>query len=382
MALLEGKQGQAKGEQPQPAAEGKPAHARPGTDKPQNMPPPAGTGRSRRRPLIIAIAAIVILAGLAYGIVWWLNARQYESTDDAFIDTRTVEISAQVAGAITAVPVTDNQSVTPGMPLVRIDERNYRAALEQAEAQREIARANIANLAAQIDAQKAKIDQAQRQATQAQAALQYSRQQDERAQALLKNGSGTVQQSQQATSDLTQKTAAYAGAQANATAAEKQLAVLRTQQQSAAAQVDAAQAALDKARSDLDRTTIVAPVAGRVANLTAATGDYAEPGTALMAVVPRHVWVTANFKETQLTDMRPGQPVDIEIDAYPGSVFHGRVDSIQAGSGTAFSLLPPENATGNYVKVVQRVPVKIDFDTPPDVYLGPGMSVEPSVKVR
>jgi membrane fusion protein (multidrug efflux system) len=137
-----------------------------------------------------------------------------------------------------------------------------------------------------------------------------------------------------------------------------------------------------QAQTNLDRTVIHAPEDGRVAKLTAAKGAYAQPGQSQMVLVPRNVWVTANFKETQLSDMRVGQPVDIEIDAYPDKTFHGYVQSIQAGSGTVFSLLPAENATGNYVKVVQRVPVKIVFDKPPGVYLGPGMSVVPDVKVR
>jgi membrane fusion protein, multidrug efflux system len=383
MAAIEGRQSPAKGEHAPPVAEDKPARARAGDVKPQSAPPTDGENRARRRrPFIIALVAVVVLAGLVAGAVWWLNARQYESTDDAFIDTRTVQVSAEVAGAITDVSVTDNQFVNAGTALVRIDRRNYQAALDQAKAQLEVVRANVANLGAQIDAQQAKIDQAHKQVAEAQAALTYSEQQNQRAQALVKNGSGTVQQSQQAASDLMQKQAVFAGAQANAVAAEKQLTVLRTQQKSAAAEVDAAKAALAKAGTDLDRTVIKAPVAGRIAKLTAAKGGYAQPGEALMVVVPRAVWVTANFKETQLVDMRPGQPVDIVIDAYPGRVFHGRVDSIQAGSGTAFSLLPPENATGNFVKVVQRVPVKIVFDKPPGVYLGPGMSVEPAVKVR
>jgi membrane fusion protein (multidrug efflux system) len=139
---------------------------------------------------------------------------------------------------------------------------------------------------------------------------------------------------------------------------------------------------LTQARTNLDRTTVRAPEEGRVAKLSAARGAYTQPGQVQMMFVPRRVWVTANFKENQLADMRVAQPVDISVDAYPGKTFHAHVDSIQPGSGTVFSLLPAENATGNYVKVVQRVPVKIVFDEPPDVYLGPGMSVEPSVRVR
>jgi membrane fusion protein (multidrug efflux system) len=322
----------------------------------------------RRHPYITAALIIAVIAVLAAVLIWWLIARQYESTDDAFIDTRTVPISAQVAGNVVEVPVTDNQMVDAGALLVRIDPRDYQAALEQAQA-------SIANFQAQISAQQANIEQAQKQATQAQAALQYAEQQSGRAEELLQRGAGTIQQAQQTESDLKQKTAAFAGAQSNVIAAQQQLAVLQ-------AQLKSAQANFDKAAADLSRSAILAPEAGRVAKLTAAKGAYAQPGQTLMALVPRNVWVTANFKETQLADMRVLQPVDITVDAYPGRTFHGHVDSIQAGSGTAFSLLPPENAAGNFVKVVQRVPVKIVFDGDPGVYLGPGMSVVPSVKVR
>ena len=172
-----------------------------------------------------------------------------------------------------------------------------------------------------------------------------------------------------------QAKASFAAAQANAVANEKQEGVLK-------AQLESARAQLAQAATNLSRTIITAPVAGRVTQLTAAKGAYAAVGQALMMFVPRDVWVTANFKETQLDLMHPGQPVDIEIDAYPDRTFEGHVDSVQAGSGTAFSLLPAQNATGNYVKIVQRVPVKIVFNKPPDVLLGPGMSVVPTVKVR
>jgi membrane fusion protein (multidrug efflux system) len=328
----------------------------------------SGLATMRRHPYVTAAVVAAVVAVLAAVLVWWLNARQYEWTDDAYIDTRTVPISAQITGAIVAVPVTDNQFVDKGAPLVRIDPRDYQAALEQAQA-------SIANFQAQASAQQANIDQAQKQATQAQAALEFSQQQDARAQELVARGAGTVQQAQQTASDLTQKRAALAGAQSSVIAAQKQLTVLQ-------AQLKSAQAAADKATIDLARTTIYAQEAGRIARLTAAVGAYAQPGQALMSLVPRNVWITANFKETQLADMRVLQPVDIRIDAYPGRTFHGHVDSLQAGSGAAFTLLPPENATGNFVKVVQRVPVKIVFDGDPGVYLGPGMSVVPSVKVR
>ena len=325
-----------------------------------------GTWRERRG---LAMALVIGTAIAILAIVsWWLHARNYETTDDAFIDTRTVQISPQVAAAIVDVPVTDNQAVEAGTELVRLDDRDYIA-------QRAQAQASVDNLIAQIAAQQAKIDQADKQAAQAKAALDFAQQEAERYQQLAKQGSATVEQAQQYGSNLLQAQASFAAAQANAVATEKQDAVLK-------AQLESAKAQLAEAETNLSRTIITAPVAGRVTQLTAAKGTYAAVGQALMMFVPRNVWVTANFKETQLDLMRPGQPVDIEIDAYPGRAFKGHVDSIQAGSGTAFSLLPAENATGNYVKIVQRVPVKIVFDKPPDVQLGPGMSVVPTVKVR
>lgn len=343
---------------------------------------PGRMARLLHKPLVIVGLVVVTLAALAAGVVWWLSVRQYVSTDDAFIDTRPVQISSQVSGDIVDVPVTDNQSVAPGAPLVRIDQSDYRAAVTRNKANLEQARASVANFDAQIQAQDANIAQAKTQVTLNQAALEFSRQQNARAQNLLTRGAGTEQQAQQTSSDLTEKQAALAAAKAAETAAEKQLGVLNAQRESALAQVDSARAQLTRAEIDLKRTDIVAPQEGRVARLTAAKGAYAQPGQALMVLVPRKVWVTANFKETALAGMRPGQPVDIDVDAYPDHVFHGHVDSIQAGSGAVFTLLPPENATGNYVKVVQRVPVKITFNHPPDVYLGPGMSVVPTVKVR
>jgi membrane fusion protein, multidrug efflux system len=336
----------------------------------------------RQHPYWIVVGAAVLLILIAAAILWWLHARQYESTDDAFIDARTVTISPQISGAISDVSVTDNQLVEAGAPLMRIDERIYRAQLDQATAQVNQAQANIANLDAQIEAQQARIVQADKQMEQAQAALTFAQEEYNRYAQLAKTGSGTVQQAQQSQSNLLQNQANIAGVEANAVAARKQLTVLQTQRRAADAQLEGAQAQQKLNETYLSYTSIFAPVAGRVTKLTAAKGLYATPGQALTMFVPREVWVTANYKESQLQLMRPGQPVELRIDAFPDRTFRGHVDSIQAGSGTAFSLLPAENATGNYVKVVQRVPVKIVFDEPPDVQLGPGMSVVPTVKVR
>jgi membrane fusion protein (multidrug efflux system) len=210
----------------------------------------------------------------------------------------------------------------------------------------------------------------------------FAREENQRAQELLQKAVVSPQQAQQKESNFRQSEAVLAASRASAIAAEKQIAVLRTQRDGASAQLDQARATQIQAENNLVRTQVTAPTTGYVTKLSAAKGAYAQVGQILMMFVPREVWVTANYKEVQLANMRPGQPVVIRIDAYPGFSFAGRVDSIQAGSGAAFSLLPPENATGNYVKVVQRVPVKIVFDAAPSVYVGPGMSVVPTVTVR
>jgi membrane fusion protein (multidrug efflux system) len=338
--------------------------------------------RMRRRRRQVLIITALIVAAIVATVTYWLTTSGYESTDDAFIDARTVSVSAQVGAAIVDVPVTDNQLVEAGAVLVRLDDRDFRAQVDQATAQVDQAKATMANIDAQVAAQQARIDQADKQTAQAEAALTFAQQQEKRYTALVQKGAGTVEQAQQYASNLLQAQANYAAAQANKAATEKQLPVLEAQLETAHAQMEQARAALEQANANLSRTHITAPVAGRVTRLTAAKGNYAAVGQALMMFVPREVWVTANFKETQLLNVRPGDPVDIHVDTFPHRTFKGHVDSIQAGSGTAFSLLPAENATGNFVKIVQRVPVKIVFDESPDVLLGPGMSVVPTVRTK
>ncbi len=338
-------------------------------------------GLFRSHLLATGLVATVVCAALIASVVWWLSGRDYESTDDAFVDGRSVDMSALVAGQIVDVPVTDNQLVPAGTVLARIDDRDYVAALKQAKAKVAQTQADVADIVAQLGTQQAVIDETAKLAAEAQAALTFALQENERARDLARQGAGTVQTAQQAASDLLEKQAALDAAKLVQLQAEKQLSVLRELEVGDEAQVRQAQAQSDQAAINLSRVVLTAPVEGRVTELTAADGAYATPGQALMILVPTNLWVTANFKETQLAYIRPGQPVSIEIDAY-GRDFPGRVDSIQAGSGAAFSLLPAENATGNFVKVVQRIPVKIVFDKRPDVEIGPGMSAIPSVKVR
>jgi membrane fusion protein (multidrug efflux system) len=339
------------------------------------------SGAFHNHPVAIIVCIGLIVIGIVAGTIWYLHARHYESTDDAFIDGRPVLITPQVTGSIVLVNVTDNQIVKSGDLLAKIDPRDYQAAVDQADAQIRQAEASVNNLEAQVAVQRAQVELANKQVAEAQATFNFASDENTRYQDLVQKGAGTVQRAQQATSDFQSKRAALDAAAAAKISAERQIDVLQAQKAAAAAQLDQNKAQKAQADANLGRTELRATVDGRIAKLTAAVGALAAPAQAIMVLVPLEVWVTANFKESQLADMRVGQPVDIGIDAFSRS-FPGHVDGVQAGSGTAFSLLPAENATGNYVKVVQRIPVKITFDQRPDVELGPGMSVVPTVTVR
>jgi membrane fusion protein, multidrug efflux system len=339
-------------------------------------------GLRKGRPMVYAIGALLLAAVLGGGYVYLDNAEHFQSTDDAFIAARQSSLAPKVSGYITAVPVTDNQHVAAGEVIARIDDRDYRTALDQAEAQVAAAQASIDNVDAQLQVQQAQISANQAQVDQAQAALVFAEQQNARYQELAQKGSGSIQNAQQYGSQLRQQQAALASAQATLRLSQRQIEALKAQRSSAVASLAQAQAQRDQAQLNLSYTTVRAAQPGRVVNLSAAVGQFAQPGTNLAMFVPDQIWVTANFKEIQLDRMRPEESVTLQIDAYPGRAIRGHVDSIQPGSGTAFSLLPAQNATGNYVKIVQRVPVKIIIDNPPtDVALGPGMSVVPTVRV-
>jgi membrane fusion protein (multidrug efflux system) len=336
----------------------------------------------RRHPFALSLALLLLVLVAAAGYLYWDYAKKFESTDDAFIAARQFPIAPKVSGYLTAVPVTDNQHVAAGDVIARIDERDFRVALEQAQAQVSSAEAGIQNFDAQITVQGAQIASNQAQVDQAQAALVFARQQAARFQDLAKKGAGTVMNAQQFTSQLHQQEAALQSAKANLALAQRQIESLKAQRESAVASLAQAKAQRDQAQLNLSYTTVTAAQPGRVVQLSAAVGQFAQAGTNLTMFVPDEIWVAANFKETQLDLMRPGQPASLTIDAYPERTIRGHVASVQPGSGTAFSVLPAENATGNFVKIVQRVPVKIIMDDPPtDVALGPGMSVVPTVQV-
>ena len=339
-------------------------------------------GALRGRPVTFVLGALFLVSAMVAGYLYRDHVDHFESTDDAFVAARQFAIAPKVSGYIVQVPVTDNQHIAAGEVIARIDDRDYHAAFEQAQAQVRAGKSNIENIDAQIAVQKAQIAQSEGQVEQAQANLTFAKQQALRYEDLAKHGAGSVQNAEQYSSSLRQQEAALKTAQAALTATQRQIAALEAQRTTAEANLAQASAQLEQAKLNLSYTTVTAAQSGRVVNLTAAVGQYAAAGTNLTMVVPDEIWVAANFKETQLDAMRPGQPVMLRIDAYPERTIRGHVASVQPGSGTAFSLLPAENATGNFVKIVQRVPVKIIIDNPPtDVALGPGMSVVPTARV-
>ena len=353
----------------------RPDQGREGGDEPRR-------GLLRRHPFTSLVGLLLFIVAAAIGYLYWDNAGHFETTDDAFIAARQFAIAPKVSGYITAVPITDNQHVATGDVIARIDDRDYRASLAQAEAQVAAAQASIENIDAQTSVQQAQIGVNQAQVDQAQSGLVFAQQQAARFQGLAQKGSGSVQDAQQYTSQLHQQEATLHSVQANFTLAQRQVESLKAQRENAVASLAQAKAQRDQAQLNLSYTTVTAAQPGRVVQLSAAVGQFTQAGTNLTMFVPDEIWVAANFKESQLDAMRPGQPVTLEIDAYPERTIHGHIASIQPGSGTAFSLLPAQNATGNYVKIVQRVPVKIIMDDPPtDVALGPGMSVAPTVRI-
>lgn len=337
-----------------------------------------------RRPIAVLLMLVVLAALAAAGyFIWLVYFHPYETTDDAFVDARSFSVAAKVSGYVSEVPVTDNQHVKAGDVILKIDPRDYQIALDQANGQVGVAKAAIASAEAQIAAAGAAVDEAKAQQNSASAALDYAQDEAARQYQLLKSGAGSEQAAQQASSTLSQSQASFAQSQASVTSALKNKAAAEAQRASAVASLHQAEAQMEAAQQNLNYTTITAAQPGRIVRLGGAKGQYVEGGQAVSMFVPDEVWVTANFKETQLADMRPGQPVDLTIDAYPDHRLKGKVDSVQPGSGTAFSLLPAENATGNFVKVTQRIPVKIVVDDwPADVAIGPGMSVVPTVTVR
>lgn len=335
-----------------------------------------------------AALAMVLLAGTAfggyYGHSYWTTGRYLESTDDAYVKADYTTVAPKVAGYIADVLVQDNQPVTAGQLLARIDDRDFRAALAQADADVNAAAAAVRNLDAQINLQHSLIEQAQAAIDASKATLDFADADAVRYRDLMKTGSGTTQRAQQTESIRGQAAAQLQRDQSGLIAAQKKIAVLTTERDQAQAQLERSRALAQQATLNLSYTTISAPVDGTVGARSLRVGQFVAAGTQLMAVVPLHAtYVVANFKETQLTYVRDGQPVELRVDGYPDVKLTGHVDSLSPASGLEFALLPPDNATGNFTKIVQRIPVRITLDDSRLTgMLRAGMSVEPTVNTK
>jgi membrane fusion protein (multidrug efflux system) len=333
----------------------------------------------------LALALVLGIAAAAdFGYGYATTGRYLETTDDAYVKADSTIISPKVSGYIAQVQVGDNEKVKAGQLLARIDDRDFKAALDQAHADVNASEAAVRNLDAQISLQAPIIEQGTADVAAAEANLQFAQEEQARYDGLMKTGSGTIQRAQQTDAALREKAAQLQHGKSGLLAAQRKVDVLTTDRAKAVAQLDRSRAVEAQAALNLSYTQITAPVDGTVGARSLRVGQYVQAGTQLMAVVPLDaVYVVANFKETQLTHVRNGQPVEIEIDSFHGTKLRGHVDSLSPASGLEFALLPPDNATGNFTKIVQRVPVKIVLDDHTLTgLLRPGMSAEPTINTK
>ena len=341
---------------------------------------------SPRTKLILAILVLIALVG---GIWWYVdyqnNGKFFEETNDATVQADMVTIAPRVSGYVAEVLVAENQDVAPGQPLVRIDPRDARAQAAQAEAQIAVAGAQADTARAQIREQYAAIDQAQAQLAAARSKAAYDAAEVARYRPLAASGAETRQQLAQLEITARQSADNVRAAQAAVAAQQRRVGSLESQVAQGRAQGQAARAQLAAASVDVGATQLTAPIGGRIGDKTVTIGQFVQAGTRLMSVVPLdRLYITANFKETQLALMRPGQPVEISVDALDGVAVKGRVESLAPGTGAQFSLLPPQNATGNFTKITQRVPVRVSIHATPEArrVLVPGLSVTVTVDTR
>ena len=339
------------------------------------------SAKKRRNQTLAVIGATVV--AVAAGAYYFQFVLPFESTDDAFVEGHVTAVAAQVPGRVAQLFMEDNQAVNKGDLLLQIDPRDFEAKLAQAQANLTAAQSQLAQAKSQFSAAQAAAQEARAGLVAVEAQAGYAATNLTRLKTI--GVSGVSQDQIDAAQTQVSATAANVlVARSKVSAADAQVTLAQANIATAEANIGQSEAAVRQAELNLSYTKVTAPETGRVTRRVVEQGNYIQPGQSLLAIVPKNVWVVGNFKETQLTHMRPGQPVAVEVDAYPQLKFKGHVDSIQNGAGARFSLFPPENATGNYIKVVQRVPVKIVLDETPasDLALGPGMSVVPKVRVK
>ena len=336
----------------------------------------------RGRPLVIGSIILILL--LIGGTLWYLQRQQYESTDNAYLKADMVLIMPKVQGYVTQLKFDDNQTVHQGDVLLTIDPRDYQTKVDQASAQHKSLQAGIKQLEAQKQVQQARIEQAKADVQASQISLNLLLKDLKRFKNLIRQGSASTQSVDKIQTQYRQTLAQLNGLKASLTAEQAQLQTLDSEITVTKARLKSAEAQWRLAKLDLANTRLLAPASGIIGRRSVQTGQLVRPGLALAYLVETgKLWIEANFKETQIADMKPGQKVEIHVDAYPDQVFHGAVQSFSPATGSEFSILPPENATGNFTKIVRRIPVKIVFDPQQDLSrLKAGFSVVVSVKVR
>jgi len=350
------------------------------------VPIPATAHRLRLKRLApVALGVLVALGGAKYGHDWWSVGRFIETTDDAYAGGNVTAVSPHVAGFIAEILVADHQHVEAGQLLIRLDPRDFKAALDRAQAIAEERQAALAGLEAKYVLQQQMVAQAEADLAAKTARAAFASEDAVRYRSLALTSYGSRQNAERAWSADQEAQAATKSSTAALAAAQQQLTVLDADIAAARATVAQAKADLETARLNFGYTEIRSPIDGYIGNRAAQVGAYVASGAYLLSVIPAHgLWVDANFKEDELAQMRPGQPATVVADVLPGKTFHGHVQSLAPGTGAIFSVIPPENATGNFTKIVQRVPVRIALDNA-DARLGelrPGLSTTVSVDIR
>jgi membrane fusion protein (multidrug efflux system) len=350
-----------------------------------NPTPVKAPAKPRSRIVLFGIGGVLLIVAIIYGIHWWVSGRFVESTDDAYLKADSTVVAPKVAGYVTEVYVKSNQMVKMGDPLVRLDNRQYQAQLDQAQATIDAREADVAKANADLQQEQAEIEQAQAQVQIARVNLRHAKEEYQRYVPLDETGAATSEKLAELRNNKDQAEANLTSALAAVKSAQSHLAANSAQLLQAKAQIKGGEASLRQNNLDLSDTIVRAAIDGRVGDDSVRVGQYAQPGTRMMSIVPtQQIYLIANYKETQIGRMRIGQPVTVHVDALPDVDVHGVVDSFSPGTGSQFALLPPENATGNFTKIVQRVPVRIRLNVGVETQkvLMPGLSVTAEIDTK